>query len=413
METDLAGPMLYGAYQAQVDMMAPAKAFAKFLVGAIELLPSSLRDDPVVRWFSANNEMLARSGLTHSRPPFGIDVVRVDGRPVAVHEEAVETTPFGTLLHFAKDTDEVQPKVLVVSALAGHFATLLGSTVRALSEHHDVSITDWHNARDVPLTAGTFGFDDYVAHIIAFLQRMGPGTHVVAVCQPCPAVLAAVALMAEAGDPATPRSLTLMAGPVDTRISPTAVNELAHQQPLSWFEQNVITTVPARYEGAGRRVYPGFLQLGAFVAMNWQKHLDRHLELFHDVVAGNKVKADATKAFYDEYCAVLDLHADFYLQTVDRVFQQHLLPRGLLEVGGRTVHLEAIRRTGLLTVEGDRDDICGMGQTMAAQDLCVQIPHSRRRHHLQPGVGHYGVFSGSAWERQICPVVRNFILTNS
>jgi poly(3-hydroxybutyrate) depolymerase len=404
--------MLYGAYEAQMDAMAPTKAFANFLVGAIGLLPAPLRDDPVVRWFSASNEMVARAGLTHSRPSFDINEVRVGRELVPVREEALKTSPFGTLLHFAKQTDVVQPRVLVVAALAGHFSTLLASTVRALSEHHDVYLTDWHNARDVPLADGAFGFDAYVDHIKSFLTQMGPGAHVVAVCQPCPAVLAAVALMAEAGDPATPRSLTLMAGPVDTRISPTAVNQLAQEHTLSWFEQNVIDVVPWRYVGAGRRVYPGFLQLGAFVAMNWQSHLDRHLELFHDLIVGNKVKADATKAFYEEYCAVLDLHADFYLETVDRVFQQNLLPRGELEVGGRRVHLEAIGRTGLLTVEGGRDDICGMGQTMAAQDLCVNVPHIRRRHHLQAGVGHYGVFSGSAWEGQICPVVRNFILTN-
>jgi poly(3-hydroxybutyrate) depolymerase len=232
------------------------------------------------------------------------------------------------------------------------------------------------------------------------------------VCQPCPAVLTALALMAEDSDPATPRSLTLMAGPIDTRVNPTVVNNMAQEQPLSWFANNVITTVPWRYTGAGRRVYPGFLQLSAFMAMNWERHVDRQLDLFHDLIAGNKAKADAAKAFYDEYCAVLDLHADFYLETVDRVFQRQLLPRGDLEVRGRAVHLDAIRRTGLLTVEGARDDICGVGQTMAAQDLCPNVPRHRRQHHLQPGVGHYGVFSGSIWERQIYPVVRNFILAN-
>jgi poly(3-hydroxybutyrate) depolymerase len=404
--------MLYGAYQAQIDMMAPTKALARFIVGAIDHLPASVRDDPVIRWFAANNEMISRMGLTHSRPSFGIAEIPVNGAPVSVREEVIEATPFGTLLRFSKDLETVQPRVLVVAALAGHFSTLLASTVCSLSEHHDVYVTDWHNARDVPLSEGVFDFDGYVDHIMAFLNRIGPGAHVVAVCQPCPAVLAAVALMAEAGDPATPRSLTLMAGPVDTRINPTTVNELAQKNPLEWFERNVITEVPWRYAGAGRRVYPGFLQLGAFAAMNWHRHLDRQLELFHDLVVGNKPKADSTKAFYDEYCAVLDLHADFYLDTVDRVFQRHLMPRGELEVRGRRVHLEAIGRTGLLTVEGARDDICGIGQTMAAQDLCVNVPPARRRHHLQAGVGHYGVFSGSAWERQICPVVRNFILAN-
>jgi polyhydroxyalkanoate depolymerase len=404
--------MLYGAYQAQIDAAAPVKALAKLVAGTLDRLPTPLRDDPVVRWVSASNQLVARAGLTHHRPAFGIDSVVVDGQRIGVREEVVTTTPFGSLLHFAKDGEVVQPRVLVVAALAGHFSTLLRSTVRALSEHHDVYVTDWTNARDVPLGDGRFGFDDYVDHVMDFLRRIGPGAHVLAVCQPCPATLAAVALMAEDGDPATPRSVTLMAGPVDGRISPTAVNDLATERPLSWFEDHVTTVVPWRYAGAGRRVYPGFLQLGAFVAMNWQQHLGRQLDLLHDLRVGNKSKADATMAFYDEYCAVLDLHAEFYLETVDRVFQRFLLPEGKLEVGGRRVDPSAITRTGLLTVEGARDDICGVGQTMAAQDLCPGVPRARRRHHLQAGVGHYGVFSGSAWERQICPVVRNFVLAN-
>ena len=404
--------MLYGAYQSQLDAFAPVKALANLMVDVLDRLPDPVRQDPVVRWLSANNEMIGRTGLTHRRPSFGLDSVRQNGRTVPVREEVVTSTPFGSLLHFAKDEAVPQPKVLVVAALAGHFSTLLGSTVRALSEDHDVFITDWHNARDVPLADGAFGFDDYVDHVMDFVRVIGPGTHVVAVCQPCPATLAAVALMAEAADPATPVSLTLMAGPVDGRINPTAVNDLAMEYPLSWFEKNVVTTVPARYAGAGRRVYPGFLQLGGFVAMNWQRHVDRQLDLFHDLIVGNKAKADATKAFYDEYCAVLDLPAEFYLDTIDRVFQRYLLPQGLLEVHGRRVDLQAIRTTGLLTVEGANDDICGMGQTMVAQELCTNLPQTRRRHHLQAGVGHYGVFSGRAWERQICPVVKNFILAN-
>ncbi len=405
--------MLYGAYQAQMDALAPVKAFANFTTDAINLLPDSFHADPIVRWLAASSQMAGRIGLSHSRPSFGFTETLVDGVPVEVREESIATTPFGTLLHFAKEgTKTVQPKVLVVAALAGHFSTLLSSTVRALSAHNDVYVTDWHNARDVPLTEGSFGFDSYVEHVREFITTIGPGTHVVAVCQPCPAVLATVALMAEDGDPNSPRSVTLMAGPIDTRISPTVVNRLAEDSPLSWFEQNAITVVPWRYAGAGRRVYPGFLQLGSFVAMNWQSHLDRQLDLFHDLVVGNTAQAEATKAFYDEYSAVLDLHADFYLETVDRVFQRHLLPRGELMVDERRVRLEAIRNVGLLTVEGARDDICGLGQTMAAQDLCANVSHSRRRHHLQAGVGHYGVFSGTAWERQICPVVRNFILAN-
>lgn len=404
--------MLYGAYQSQVDVAAPLKAWANFTVDLLDSLPARLRDDPAIRWFSANNQMIARSGLSHRRPSFGIESVIDNGRDVPVREEVVKTTPFSSLLHFVKATEDPQPKVLVVAALAGHFSTLLSSTVRALLEHHDVFIIDWHNARDVPLADGTFGFDDYVDHIIDFVKTVGSGVHVVAVCQPCPATLAAVALMAEDRDPATPVSLTLMAGPVDGRINPTSVNDLATERPLSWFERNVIAVVPTRFAGGGRRVYPGFLQLGGFVAMNWERHVDRQLELFHDLIVGDKVKSDATKAFYDEYCAVLDLPAEFYLETVDRVFQRFLLPKGELQVHGRTVELQAISDTALLTVEGARDDICGVGQTMVAQDLCSNVPRARRRHHLQAGVGHYGVFSGTAWERQIYPVVHNFVLAN-
>jgi poly(3-hydroxybutyrate) depolymerase len=405
--------VLYQAYETQRDLTAPWRAMARATVGALDALPPVLANLKLVRLVSASNEILARAHLSHERPPFGIQSVEVSGRELSVHEEPVLSTPFGTLVHFAKEgLSQAQPRVLVVAALAGHFSTLLRSTVRALLADHDVYLTDWHNARDVALANGPFGLDDYVADLIGFLHAIGPGAHLMAVCQPCPAALAAAAIMSEGHDVATPRSLTLMGGPVDTRINPTIVNHVATSTPLSWFEDNVITTVPARYRGAGRDVYPGFLQVSAFMSMNLSRHVDQHLRLFSDLATGDDDRALATKAFYDEYFAVMDIPAEFYLETVDAVFQRHLLAIGELEVAGRRVHPSAIRRSALLTVEGERDDICGLGQTMAAHSLCANIPASRRHHHLQAGVGHYGIFSGTRWERQIYPVVRSFIHAN-
>jgi poly(3-hydroxybutyrate) depolymerase len=302
--------------------------------------------------------------------------------------------------------------VLLVTALAGHFSTLLRGTIQALIADHEVYVTDWHNARDVPLTAGGFGLDDYIDQVIGFLEHIGPGAHVLAVCQPCPATLAATSVMAATKNPARPRSLTLMAGPVDTRINPTRVNRLAQTKPLSWFEQNVIATVPWRYSGRGRRVYPGFMQLSAFVSMNAPRHAAQHARLYDDLIVGRHDDAKVIKEFYDEYFAVLDMPAEFYLESVDKVFQRHLLPRGELTWRGEPVRPAAITDTALLTVEGEKDDICGVGQTLAAHDLCTSLRTARKRHHLQPGAGHYGVFSGSRWEKQIYPVVRNFIQAN-
>jgi polyhydroxyalkanoate depolymerase len=331
---------------------------------------------------------------------------------VPVTEEADLVMPFGTLLHFKKDIAVQQPRVLVVAPLSGHFATLLRSTVQTLLADHDVYITDWHNARDVALSEGAFGFDDYIAHVIKFLEHLGPGVHVVAVCQPCVQVLAAASIMGEDDNPAAPRSMTLMAGPIDTRISPTKVNELAKEKPISWFEKNLIARVPHRYKGAGRRVYPGFIQLSAFMAMNMDRHMKAHVELFHNLAGGDHVKAESTKAFYDEYFAVLDLDAEFYLQTVQWVFQEHQLPLGVMKYKGRAVNPGAIRKTALLTVEGERDDICAVGQTMAAHELASNLKPFRRKHHLQAGVGHYGVFSGKRWENQVYPILRNMVLQN-
>jgi poly(3-hydroxybutyrate) depolymerase len=402
--------MLYLAYETHGRLMGPAKEAARW---ALCTLGAPLFDKPQsVREFAAAMELIDRAGLTHVSPPYGIERVTVGNREVDIVEEVADETPFGTLRHFAKDTATPQPRVLVVAPLSGHFATLLRHTVKTLLPDHDVFITDWHNARDVPAGAGRFGFDDYVQHVIRFLRAMGEGSHVLAVCQPCVQVLAAAALMAQAGDPAAPHSMTLMAGPVDTRVNPTKVNELATEKPIAWFERNLIATVPAPYAGRGRRVYPGFVQLSAFMAMNIHRHIKAHLDLHGHIARGETDKAEVIKTFYDEYFAVLDLPAEFYIETIDRVFQQALLARGELVVAGERVDPSAITRTALLTVEGERDDICALGQTVAAHDLCRRLKPFRKRHHMQAGVGHYGVFSGRRWETQIYPIVRNTILAS-
>ena len=404
--------MLYQAYQIHTDIMVPVRTWAGAAMQAIGQPLAGVVDNAVLRNLTAAYELIARAGLTHARPAFGITGTTVGNREVAVHEEAALTTPFGTLLHFKKDVDTPQPRVLLVAPLSGHFATLLRGTVRTMLPEHDVYITDWHNARDVALMHGRFGFDEYIEHLIRFLEAIGPGAHVVAVCQPCVAVLVAAAVMAQAGNAAQPRSMTLMAGPIDTRVNPTKVNELANSKPIEWFEQNLIATVPLRYPGAFRRVYPGFVQLAAFMSMNIERHLKAHRELYDNLAKGELEKAQVTKAFYDEYFAVLDLTAEFYLETVRLVFQEHALPAGTLEYQGERVEPRAIKRTMLLTVEGERDDICAVGQTVAAHDLCTGLRPYLKRHHMQPGVGHYGVFSGNRWTNQIYPLLKNVILAS-
>jgi polyhydroxyalkanoate depolymerase len=403
--------MLYLAYQTHTDIMVPVRLFAE--AGLSALGPWAASEDlKVLRNLTAAYELITRAGLTHERPPYGIESVRVGNREVAVREQPLAATPFGTLLQFKKDTDVAQPRVLVVAPLSGHFATLLRSLVRTLLPDHDVCITDWHNARDVSTEDGRFGFEDYVDHLIGWLEHMGNPTHVVAVCQPCVQVLTAASVMAQTGNSAQPRSMTLMAGPIDTRVNPTKVNELAMSKPIEWFESNLIARVPMRHGGAGRRVYPGFVQLAAFMSMNIDRHRKAHLDLYENLARGEIEKARATKAFYDEYFAVLDLTAEFYLETVAWVFQEARLAKGELKFRGEPVTPRAIRRTALLTVEGERDDICALGQTSAAHDLCKGIKPYMRRHHMQAGVGHYGVFSGKRWEEQVYPIVRNMMLAS-
>jgi poly(3-hydroxybutyrate) depolymerase len=404
--------VLYAAYQAHDDIMSPVRGFAGAAARALANLPPGVADQIGVRTVAASYEMLSRAQFTHERPPFGITAVRSGGRSVQVEEQVAAATPFCTLVHFAKDTASPGPRVLLVAPLSGHFATLVRETVRTVLRDHDVFLTDWHNARDVPVAAGRFGLDEYTAHVIDFLGVLGPGAHVMAVCQPCVPVLAAAAVMAANADPARPKSMTLMAGPIDARVSPTSVNDLATSHPIDWFEQHVIDTVPSRYAGGGRRVYPGFLQVTAFLGMNPQRHLRSHMQLYRDLVSGDKVSAAITKTFYDEYFAVLDMAAEFYLETVERVFQDFALATGELTFQGQLIDPACITRTALLTIEGERDDVCGVGQTLAAHDLCKQLKPFRKKHHLQAGVGHYGVFSGRRWETQVYPLVRAVIQAN-
>ena len=400
--------MLYQAYQLQSDLMSPLRLMAQHASASLWLQKT---ERSLVRRLSAASEVISRMRLTHARPAYGIDTVTVAGEEVPVTEETVMSAPFGTLLRFRKADagSEPQPPVLLVAPLSGHFATLLRETARTLLQDHDVYITDWHNARDVPLSQGAFALDDYIDHMIRFLAAIGPGAHVVAVCQPCVAALAAAAVMAEDDHPAQPLSLTLMAGPVDCRVNPTGVNTLAMSKPIDWFEKNLISRVPLPHAGFMRRVYPGFVQLTAFMSMNPERHKQAFKHMYEHLVEGEFEQARIIQNFYDEYLAVNDLPAEFYLETVEKVFQTFDLARGALSYRGRTVNPAAIRRTALFTVEGERDDICSVGQTVAAHDLCPSIRPYLKTHHVQTGVGHYGVFSGKKWNQQIYPRVREVI----
>ncbi len=404
--------MLYQAYQNHMDLTAPWRTGAASALKYLNLVPQGMSDKLVGR-LGAALELISRSSLTYARPPYGIDRVQVGNRELAVTEEVTYATPFGSLLRFKKDDGPEQPKVLLVAPMSGHFATLLRGTVKTLLQDHDVYITDWHNPRDIPCDAGRFGLDDYTEHLIDFLGQLGPRPHMVAICQPSVSALVAAAIMSEDNHPARPATLTLMAGPIDTRIAPTKVNEFAKSKPIKWFEDNLINFVPFQCKGAFRKVYPGFVQLTAFVSMNLERHIKQHLDLHNHLVKGETEKAGLIKTFYDEYFAVMDLPADFYIETVRDVFQEHLLPQGKMTFRGRPVNPAAIKRMGLMTVEGEKDDICSIGQTLAAQELCTGVRAYRRVHHMQAGVGHYGVFSGKKWNNEIYPLLRDFIHVNS
>ena len=401
--------MLYDAYELQRSMLAGASAIANMGAGFLQNPANPFAyfgGGPVL---GSALEVFAHAAAPRGKPEFGLDKTVIEGREIAVHEQIVLRRPFGQLKHFAREGVTGGPKLLIVAPMSGHYATLLRGTVERLLPTTDVYITDWRDAKLVPLSDGGFDLDDYIDYVIAFLEAIGPGAHMLAVCQPSVPCYAAACLMSAADHPCRPRTLTLMGGPIDTREAPTAVNTLATQRPHAWFEQNVIATVPLTYPGAGRHVYPGFLQLAGFMTMNLGNHMISHWEMFKHLVQGDDEGADATKEFYDEYRAVCDMTAEFYLQTVERVFQQHALPRGIMTHRGVPVDPAAIKDIALLAIEGERDDISGLGQTKAALTLASNLPGPMKRYYMAEGAGHYGIFNGSKWRTRIAPVVEAWI----
>jgi poly(3-hydroxybutyrate) depolymerase len=401
--------MLYDAYEMQRSLLAGASTLANIGAGWLQNPANPFAYSQMGPIVASALDVFAHAAAPRGKPEFGLHDTVVNGRTVAVREEIVLRKPFGQLKHFRREGVKGGPRLLIVAPMSGHYATLLRGTVERMLPRHDVYITDWRDAKLVPTDAGRFDLDDYVDYLIEFLEKIGPGAHMLAVCQPSVPCYAAAALMSADGNPARPRTLTMMGGPIDTRRAPTAVNTLATQRPYAWFERNVIATVPYPYPGTGRAVYPGFLQLAGFMAMNLGDHLTSHWEMFKHLVDGDGEGADATKAFYDEYRSVCDMTAEFYLQTMDAVFQRHLLPKGELTHRGRRVDPAAINDVGLLAIEGERDDISGIGQTRAALDIATALPGKLKKYHLARGVGHYGIFNGSKWRERIAPVVEDWI----
>ena len=400
--------MLYQWYDWQRTALEPFRLFSQAATEIYGHPDSPLSHLPGSRNVAAAFDLMTRITKRYERPVFGIHKVTANGVEYAVSEVYDVQKPFCRLLHFRKEGAPKQPKVIVFAPLSGHFATLCRDTVKTLLADHDVWITDWIDAKEVPITVGTFHFDDYVGYVQEFLRFMGRDSHAISVCQPTVPVLAAVSLMAAKGEP-IPRTLTMMGGPIDTRRSPTAVNTFAKTRPLSWFEAKVVQRVPMRYPGFMRRVYPGFMQFAGFVAMNPDRHMESHVQYYQHLVEGDGESADAHRRFYDEYNAVMDLPAEYYLETVERVFQKQQLPQGKLMVAGERVRPELIKQTALFTIEGELDDISGNGQTEAAQGLCRGIPAKDKQHFEAKGVGHYGIFSGRKYREMIYPRIREFI----
>jgi poly(3-hydroxybutyrate) depolymerase len=406
---------LYWLYEMSHAALNPSRAWADatrlFFKNPVNPLSFTTYGKSV----AAACELFERSTRRYGRPEWQISSTLVGGERVPVHVSTVWERPFCRLIHFERvfqhRPQRPQPKLLMVAPLSGHYATLLRGTVEAFLPNHEVYITDWINASMVPVAEGSFDLDDYIDYLISILHVLGGDTHVIAVCQPSVPVLAAAALMEADDDPYAPLSMVLMGGPIDTRVNPTVVNRLAEQRGTNWFRRNVITKVPFPNPGFMRDVYPGFLQLNGFVSMNLDRHIEAHKQLFLNLVRGDGDSAQKHKEFYDEYLAVMDLAAEYYLQTVDTVFVRHALPRGEMTHRGRPVNPADIRRTGLLTIEGEHDDISGVGQTEAAHRLCVNIPADRQAHWLQPGVGHYGVFNGSRFRSEIAPRIADFVLS--
>ena len=401
--------MLYDAYEFQRSLLAGASAFAnmgaEWMQNPVNPM-SYTKMGPVV---ASGLDVFAHASAPRGKPHFDFETTMVGDKIVPVTEEIVARKPFGQLRHFRREGIGGGRKLLIVSPMSGHYATLLRGTVERMLPGNDVYITDWRDAKLVPLSDGRFDLDDYIDYLIGFLEHIGPGTHMLAVCQPAVPCYAAAALMSADRNPCRPRTLTMMGGPIDTRKAPTEVNTVATQRPHSWFEQNVIATVPFYYPGAGRQVYPGFLQLAGFMAMNLGNHLASHWGMFRHLVEGDEESADATKRFYEEYRSVCDMTAEFYLQTIEQVFQRHSLPKGEFMHRGRLVDPAAITDIGLLAIEGERDDISGIGQTKAALDIATALPDDHKLYYLAKGVGHYGIFNGRRWREIIAPVCEQWM----
>jgi len=401
--------MLYGAYEMQRSWLASASAIADFGAGLLNNPANPFAyfgGGPVL---ASALEVFAHAAAPRGKPAFDLHHTEIGGRAIPVHEEIVLRKPFGQLKHFVREGVEGGPKLLIVAPMSGHYATLLRGTVERMLPFADVYITDWRDAKLVPLAEGRFDLDDYIDYVIRFLETIGPGAHVLAVCQPSVPCLAAAAVMSADRNPCRPRTLTMMGGPIDTRQAPTAVNLAATERPHAWFEQNAIATVPMTYPGAGRQVYPGFLQLAGFMSMNLGSHLMSHWEMFKHLVQGDDEGAEATKEFYDEYLSVCDMTAEFYLQTVEQVFQLHTLPKGEMMHRGRPVDLGAITDVAILAIEGERDDISGLGQTRAALELTPSLPETMKHYYMAKGSGHYGIFNGSKWRTRTAPVLEDWI----
>lgn len=402
--------MLYDAYEMQKSWLSGASLMANMGAEWMQNPANPLSHTGFGPMIASGLDVFAHASQPRGKPSFGFEHVVVDGREVAVFEEIVLRRPFGQLKRFRKAGVEGQPRLLIVAPMSGHFATLLRGTVERMLPGHDVYITDWRDAKLVPLDEGRFDLDDYIDYLVAYLEHIGPGAHVLAVCQPSVPAYAAACLMNEDGNPCRPATLTMMGGPIDTREAPTAVNTVATQRPLAWFQHNVIATVPFFYPGAGRRVYPGFLQLTGFMAMNLGNHLMSHYKMFQHLVRGDEESADATKAFYEEYRSVCDMSAEFYLQTIEDVFQKHSLPRGTLMHRGRRVDPGALTDVAVLAIEGERDDISGVGQTKAALTIAKNLPATKKKYLLAEHVGHYGIFNGRRWRQAIAPVLEQWIV---
>jgi poly(3-hydroxybutyrate) depolymerase len=409
--------MLYAAHELAYLATQPARQAARLTRDFWSSPLNPLAESRLGRTLTASAEVYAELTRRYGKPEWGIDRVLINDHPVAVRPVEVWRSPWCRLLHFTRDFGGLrkagkrglEPPILIVAPLSGHYATLLRGTVEAFLQDHEVYVTDWSNAREVPVLEGRFDFHDYIDHVREMLRVIGPRAHVLAVCQPGPPVLAAAALMAEDGEEGRPASMTFMGSPIDARLNPTVTNRLAEDRPFTWFKSNMIYTVPGPYQGVGRRVYPGFVQLYSFMSMNEQRHRDAQKQHFANLVAGDADDVAKHREFYDEYLSVLDLTEEFYLQTIDIVFQKYLLPRGLLEHRGRKVRPEAITDIALMTVEGENDDISGVGQTQAAHQICLGIPDEMRELYVQPVVGHYGVFNGRRFREEIYPRVRDFV----